>query len=319
VARTKTTFVQNKAVLIGSALAVILLIAGVLLAMNYQKQLFSDPLVVSVNGEAVYAQDVWSIYNRLPADMQQQYSPESILEQIIDKMLIMQYAQRQGVVITQERLDEAIDVRMTFYGTTREELRQLLEAQGESMEEFEQGMRDELVLEVFVSTVLLPSITVSDSEVQAYYETRIHEFQAGTGQMRVRHILIESEQEANNLRQEIIRGAEFSSLATAYSLDSAPRGGDLGFISADSALVEPFKSTALSLAVGEVSQPVQTQFGWHIIRREEDIISLREARSIISDRLREQKAQQRFATLQTELREQAVIKYHRGADDILSA
>ncbi len=301
---------------VAGVVVAILLVLGVLWAMSFQQERLQDPPVVSVNGDVIYANDVWSMYNRAPSDVRAQYSPGDILEQMIDQRLILQYAASQGVIVSDEDLQAAIDERLSFYGTTRSELREVLEEQGESYEEFEQGVLDELVFEVFVNTVLLPRITISDTEVQAFYQENIDSFSAGPGQMRIRHILVASEEQASDLRQEIIAGTDFASLASAYSLDSAPRGGDLGFISEQSPLVEPFKTVALSLEVDQVSEPVQTEFGWHLIKREEDVISLRDARQIISQELRQERAQRQYQVLLSDLRSEAAIRYYRAAQEL---
>ena len=297
------------------ALVVVLLIAGVFWAMSVQQTRMGDAPLVSVNGEVIFESEVFDLYNRLPPEMRSQYGPEVILDQLIEQRLILQYAKQQGVTITDEQLEQAVDERLSFFGTTRQELADILEAQGDSYAEFERGVYHELVLDVFVSTVLLPRVRVTDSQVHAYYEDNIHEFRAQPGQVRIRHILVSSEELASEIRQQAVSGTEFTTLAMVHSIDSAPRGGDLGFISEESPLVEPFKSVALALEVNEVSQPVQTQFGWHVIRRESDEIPLREAREVIQQQLREQAAQQEFRTLLNDLRSSATIRHHKSLED----
>lgn len=295
----------------------IILVLGVLWAMQAQQTQLADPLVVSVNGDAIYTSEVLAWQERIPQEERQRYTPQVLIEQLIDQRLILQYAREQGVEISDEQLQKAVDRQLSFFGTTHEELSQALKAQGESFEEFERGVHDELVFEVFISEVLLPSIDISDSRVQAYYEDNPSEFQAPPSHVRIRHLLVSSEEDAQGLRDEWASGVEFATLARAYSLDNAPRGGDLGFISEDSPLVEPFKTAALALDVEEVSEPVQTEFGWHLIKREPDVIPLREARQIISNKLQQAQAQEVFSELLQELRGQATIRYYRGADAFL--
>lgn len=86
-----------------------------------------------------------------------------------------------------------------------------------------------------------------------------------TTEVRASHILVATEEEANNLRNEIINGKNFADVAAEYSkCPSGANGGDLGYFGRGM-MVKPFENAAFELEVGELSQPVQTQFGWHLI------------------------------------------------------
>ena len=84
--------------------------------------------------------------------------------------------------------------------------------------------------------------------------------------VRASHILVETEEEAKDLLQKIEEGADFGELAQEHSLCPSKRdGGDLRFFG-KGMMVKPFEDAAFSLEVGQVSEPVQTQFGWHLIK-----------------------------------------------------
>ena len=83
--------------------------------------------------------------------------------------------------------------------------------------------------------------------------------------VRASHILVETLEEAQNLKAEIDNGADFGELAAQYSkCPSGRNGGDLRYFG-KGMMVKPFEDAAFSLAKGEVSEPVETQFGWHLI------------------------------------------------------
>ena len=87
-----------------------------------------------------------------------------------------------------------------------------------------------------------------------------------TTEIRASHILVQTEDEAKKLYDEIQNGKSFADIAQAVSLcPSGKNGGDLGFFG-KGMMVKPFEDAAFALEVGEVSQPVQTQFGWHLIQ-----------------------------------------------------
>ena len=84
--------------------------------------------------------------------------------------------------------------------------------------------------------------------------------------VRASHILVKTEEEANDLLNKLNEGADFGELAQEYSLCPSKRdGGDLRFFGRGM-MVKPFEDAAFDLEVGEVSKPVETQFGWHLIK-----------------------------------------------------
>lgn len=86
-----------------------------------------------------------------------------------------------------------------------------------------------------------------------------------TTEVKASHILVETEQEAMDLYNEIKNGLSFEEAAMKNSLcPSGQEGGDLGFFSRGM-MVKPFEDAAFELNVGELSKPVKTQFGWHLI------------------------------------------------------
>ena len=87
-----------------------------------------------------------------------------------------------------------------------------------------------------------------------------------TTEVRASHILVKTEQEAIDLLNEIKSGKDFAVAAEESSMcPSGMNGGDLGFFG-KGLMVKPFEDAAFSLEVGEISQPVETQFGWHLIQ-----------------------------------------------------
>ncbi|HEX6971514.1 MAG TPA: peptidylprolyl isomerase, partial [Limnochordia bacterium] len=127
-------------------------------------------------------------------------------------------------------------------------------------------------------------------------------------QVRVRHILIEpdgddeaswaaAEERAKEVRERLLSGADFAALARELSDDtgSKERGGDLGFIGHDAPLAPPFIEAAFSLDVGAVSEPVRTQFGYHLIQVTEKRAAAGEAFEKAKESLRQQIAQEKGA------------------------
>ena len=159
-------------------------------------------------------------------------------------------------------------------------------------------------------------VPVDEAEVKAYYEAHKAEFE----QVRARHILIRtsgsmaplkpgqkdlSEQEGlekiQGLRKQLLAGADFAALAAKESDDagSAVRGGELDAFG-HGQMVVAFDKAAFALKAGELSEPVQTPFGWHLIRVEaRQAKPLNELRAEIEQRIRPQVAQKTVEELQS--------------------
>ncbi len=144
-----------------------------------------------------------------------------------------------------------------------------------------EDMTNALLAQEFMMENISNKAKVTDKEVKAYYEKHKSEFMQKE-QVRARHILIkvppnagakkweEARKKALKIRAELLKGKSFSRLAEKYSDDpgSKARGGDLGYFS-KGRMVPEFEKAAFALKKGEISQPVKTTFGYHIIQLED--------------------------------------------------
>ena len=86
-----------------------------------------------------------------------------------------------------------------------------------------------------------------------------------TTEVRASHLLVQTEEEAKQLREEILNGKKFEDVAQEVSLcPSGANGGDLGFFG-KGVMVKEFEDAAFSMNIGDLSEPIQTQFGWHLL------------------------------------------------------
>jgi peptidyl-prolyl cis-trans isomerase C len=173
-----------------------------------------------------------------------------------------------------------------------------------------------------ISRGIAAEIAVSDEDVERFYEQNISEMQRPV-EVHARHILIKAESadteaiqsaraEIDSILVDIHAGKDFVELATTRSqAPSAPRGGDLGYF-APGQMVAPFEKAAFALQPGEVSEVVQTQFGYHIIRLENrrggDIAPVEVVAEKIRAYLGQEKLQTEVETLVTRLREEGEVE-----------
>lgn len=111
--------------------------------------------------------------------------------------------------------------------------------------------------------------SVTEEAVRAEYDKLVADFKPAE-EIRASHILVATEDEAKAIKAELDGGADFATIAKEKSIDpGAANGGDLGFFG-KGMMVAPFEQAAYALTeIGQVSEPVQSQFGWHIIKLEE--------------------------------------------------
>ncbi|WP_371224760.1 peptidylprolyl isomerase [Roseovarius sp. 2305UL8-3] len=146
----------------------------------------------------------------------------------------------------------------------------------------------------------------SEEDIQAAYDAKYNPDTPVT-EYRAAHILVETEDEAKDLISKLDDGADFAVLAREFSTGpSGPSGGSLGWFGPGT-MVEPFFDAVLALEAGEVSPPVETQFGWHVITlqetRSKDLPKLEDVRS----QLEEEIFQQAFEDMMKKLEAQSDV------------
>ncbi|MCA0908173.1 peptidylprolyl isomerase [Ruegeria marisrubri] len=120
-------------------------------------------------------------------------------------------------------------------------------------------------LQAVQTVAALTSDVVTDEAIQAAYDARFNDF-AGEDEFDASHILVDSEEEAKALKAQLDDGADFAELARENSTGpSGPNGGALGWFGKGQ-MVPEFEAAVIALEKGQVSDPVQTQFGWHLVK-----------------------------------------------------
>jgi peptidyl-prolyl cis-trans isomerase C len=146
---------------------------------------------------------------------------------------------------------------------------------------------------------------VSDADAKQIYDEKIAKMKPEQ-EVHARHILVETKEEAEEVIKRLKNGEDFATVADEKSKDTNAKGGDLGFFTRGQ-MLKPFEDAAFALEPGQVSEPVQTQFGWHVIKveekRDQSLPSYDEVKEAIMAQLIQQKAQQ----VVTNLRDSATI------------
>lgn len=240
-------------------LGIVFLLGGLLaLAVFTFTSATRDPdVVLYINGEPLTKE---RFYQRLEQD-----AGEQVLSQLIAEMLVEQAERLEGAAVTQEEIEAELNAFIEGY-SSQDEFLSDLERFGMTLDELKYEIRLSLIIEKLSRR----GVTVTEDEVSAYFAEN-KALLDEPEEALVRHILVETEEEAAEIVQLLKDGADFAELARSRSIDtaSAQRGGSIGYIQPDSPLVAPFKEAVFRLEAGQTSEPIRSEFGWHIIRVDE--------------------------------------------------
>ena len=192
----------------------------------------ADTVVATVAGQDITAADLRVLLTTLP-EQYRQLPPEVLLPGLIDQVV-----QQQALALTVEEVPAEVERELAAQRRSR--------------------------VAAYALTEHLEG-AVTDEDVRAAYDEQVAGFE-GARQYDASHILLESEEDALAAIEAIEGGADFAEVAQERSTGpSAPRGGALGWFGAGQ-MVPEFEAAVQALEEGEVSAPVETQFGWHVIR-----------------------------------------------------
>ena len=149
--------------------------------------------------------------------------------------------------------------------------------------------------------------SVGEAAAKQLYDDRVKSIPAQQ-EVRARHILVKTKDEAEKIAKEVTGGADFAEAAKKYSQDSGGEsGGDLGYFTKGQ-MVKPFEEAAFSMEKGKVSAPVQSEFGWHIIKVEDKRDRQPPTFEEVKDQITASLIQAKLQSTVQEMREQAKIE-----------
>jgi len=199
------------------------------------------------------------------------------LDHLIDKELLWQEAQRQGFKVEEALVQRELTATRAAFSSPGAFERQM-QVSGFDEKSYVEYLRRELIASHMLNTLVQP-LTVSVEEVRQGYAERRASF-TRPEQINARHILLRVPAEADageveaiaerlaQMRRQLLAGADFAQLAREHSDDpSAARGGDLGYFTRGQ-MVPSFETAAFALQPGGLSEPVRSEFGWHLIKLE---------------------------------------------------
>lgn len=275
----------------------------------------ADPVLVSINGRTVTVAQFKAEFAKTLSS-EQSLTPEekaelerSFLVQIIDQELALGEAARQKITVTPVEVEAALaDYRRDYPDGAFEEM---LKERSITLEQWRKELEQSLLIEKLARQVVYPDVTVSDEEVVAYYEENKDDFDR-PAQVRARQIVVASQEEGERILGLLRAGEAFEAVARQHSLSpDSDHGGDLGFFSRGEMPVE-FDQVVFTLPLGQISDLVKTEYGFHIFlveeRRDAVRLTLNQVRDEIRDELRAEKEELAYQQWLVDMRGRSKIE-----------
>ncbi|MBC8282603.1 MAG: peptidylprolyl isomerase [Nitrospinae bacterium] len=289
-----------------------------------------DRVVAKVNSEIITlssveerAEVLKQKYRNDLAGLDEKKILKETIEMMIGEKLQLQEGKKMGLEVDDGAVEAAMKEIERNNGLGEGQLAAMLQSEGRSLESYKNHIRDQILVSKVTRFELGSRIKVSDRKIAKYYHEHQKEFWE-TGKAKVRHILMLSDKSApadkrkakyNQIKEilsEIKNGKDFVEAAKEYSEDvSASSGGDVGFIEKGK-MVPAFEEAVYSLREGEISDVVETEFGFHIIKVDEvqrgRTLPLKEVKDKIHYILSAEKQKTAYEDWMNELKKSAFIE-----------
>ena len=236
-----------------------------------------DDVIATVNGEEIFRKELdrrLGVLKRMNQEVTRAVQIQ-VINQLTKKVLLKQFVEGQNIEVSGGKVQGELEKIRYFLKSNPNDsdksLVEILETQGSNIGELKDEIRRTLALSKYLD------IRVDAREKISYFESNISVFNGE--KVKASHILIDTtklktaaelenaKQKIEEVKKEIDNGADFAETARKYSTcPSAENGGDIGFFQRNGSLVEEFAEAAFLMEVGEISKPVKTQFGYHIIK-----------------------------------------------------
>lgn len=295
-------------------LTLLLLLLCALTACSRDKDA-ADPVLISINGRTVTVAQFKAEFAKTLSS-EQSLTPEekaelerSFLVQIIDQELALGEAARQKITVTAAEVDAALaEYRQDYPNGAFEEM---LKERGITLEQWRKELEQSLLIEKLARQVVYPDVTVSAEEVAAYYEDNKADFDRPE-QVRARQIVVASQEEGERILGLLQGGEAFETVAQQHSLSpDSDHGGDLGFFSRGE-MPREFEQVVFTLPIGQISDLVKTEYGYHIFlveeRREAVRLTLNQVKDEIREELRAEKEELAYQQWLVDMRGRSKIE-----------
>jgi len=273
----------------------IIIVCTIAVLFSGYRSITKAETVASVNGEKIKKTELYDAMVKANGDQ--------VLESLISEKIVGLEAAKQNIVISDADVQTEIDKYYEYYGG-EEGFTLALESNGYTLDR----LKKEIANNLKVKKLLGPQISITEDEMKTYFDENKALF-AQEKEVKASHILVDSLDTANEVKQKLANGGDFAQLAKDYSTDTGTKdnGGDLGFFKSGT-MTEEFDKAAFSLKVGEISDPVKTDYGYHIIKvvetKDAQEANYEQSKAAICDTLLDKKIGEQYSAWMQQLCQQ---------------
>jgi foldase protein PrsA len=286
---------KKRSITLWSVLGGVVVIGTMLAVFGFSK----EEVVAKVGSKSISKEDLYTT-------LVDQYG-EAALDTLIAEKIVELESKEKEITVKKSEMEEELQTIQDSYGD-EEAFIEALASSGASLDSVKENIKTYLLTE----KLLQDRISISDDQVKEYFEENKDSF-AQEEQVEASHILVEDEETAKEVKDKLDNGGDFAELAKEYSTDTsnAESGGELGFF-AKGEMVTEFDEKAFAMKKGEISEPVKTEFGYHIIKvtdkKEAKEAVLDEHKEEVKDLLFDQALQTEYGTWLEEQKEEYKIE-----------
>ncbi len=226
------------------------------------------------------------------------YYESTLLDQLIMDLLLVDAAEKEGITMNEEDMKAELD-QFKSYLETDEEYKNFLEGYGMTEEYLKESLRKEFLINHYMA-IKIENLQPTDEELQTIFnDLKMNE------SIKASHILVGTEEEANDIIERLNNGESFEELAKTLSIDtgSGANGGDLDYFKYTD-MVQPFSEAAFAMEIGEISAPVQSDYGYHIIKvtdkTVDNEVTLESEKSVLTEYYKSYKYEELLENLKNE-------------------
>ncbi len=283
-----------------------------------------EAIMVKVNdytitqNEFVLASDDYKV--RLGKEKLSKEEYLAVLNKLIDARLLIEEARKTGVELADNELDSAYKSFKAMY-KSEEDFFKILRQIGDTEDSFKNKLCEDMLLRKYIKDNFYSGIDIDEEEIKRIYDENAEAF-VTEEEVNANHILVESQEEAELILNMLKDGGSFEELAKTHSkCPSGKNGGSLGSFKRG-AMVKEFEDAAFNLKTGEISEPVKTQFGYHLIkatgRTDSSKMGYDEAKKLIQNDLINEVVGRKMLDKLEALRKESSIEYDQPLFDSIT-
>ncbi|MBW3112393.1 peptidylprolyl isomerase [Bacillus sp. MCCB 382] len=253
---------KKQTITIWSVIGGVVLVGALLAVFGFSK----DDVVAKVGSESITKDDLYST-------LVDQYG-DGALDTLIAEKIVKLESEKKDLTVKDSEIDKELENIKGQYDS-EDAFNEALASSGSNLDSVKENIKTYLLTE----KLLKDRVSITDDQIKEYFDANKDSF-AQEEQVEASHILVDDEKTAEEVKKKLDDGGDFAELAKEYSTDTsnAESGGELGYFGKGE-MVQEFDDKAFAMKKGEISEPVKTEFGYHIIK----VTGKKEAKEAVLD------------------------------------